>query len=137
MKTDSNYLFSVVVPVYNEELVIGKFVERAQAVLKQLGCQYELIFVNDGSKDKTLALLKEEKKRRPNIKILSLSRNFGHQAALTAGTDYAKGDAVVIIDSDLQDPPELIPELVQKWREGFDIVDAKRKRRIGETIFKT
>jgi dolichol-phosphate mannosyltransferase len=137
MKTNPPYLLSVVVPVYNEELVIAEFVSRAQTVLKNLGCSYELIFVNDGSKDKTLDILKTEKNTHPNIRIISLSRNFGHQAALTAGTDHARGDAVVIIDSDLQDPPELIPELVKKWREGFDIVDAKRKRRMGETIFKT
>jgi dolichol-phosphate mannosyltransferase len=137
MKTNSSYLLSVVVPVYNEELVIAEFVARAQTVLKNLGCSYELIFVNDGSKDKTLDILKTEKNKHANIRIISLSRNFGHQAALTAGTDHAKGDAVVIIDSDLQDPPELIPELVKKWQEGFDIVDARRKRRMGETIFKT
>jgi dolichol-phosphate mannosyltransferase len=133
----SDYLLSVIVPVFNEEAVLSDFLERIQAVLEKLECRYELIFINDGSRDRTLEIIKEAKRKKPHIKVLSLSRNFGHQSAITAGMDHAKGDAVIIIDADLQDPPELIPQLVKKWRQGYDIVDAQRKRRLGETIFKT
>ena len=133
----SGYLLSVVVPVFNEEEVIREFVHRAQAVVRGLGCRHEIIFINDGSRDRSADYLREEKAKDANLKIVHFSRNFGHQAAITAGLDYAQGDAVIILDADLQDPPELIPELVAKWREGYDIVDAQRKRRLGETIFKT
>lgn len=135
MKNQSYYL-SLVVPVFNEEHVLPRFIERSLKVLNDLGCRYELLFVNDGSRDSTLSILKNAKKNCPFIKILSFSRNFGHQSAITAGIDHSQGDAVIIIDSDLQDPPELIPQLIAKWQEGYDIVDARRERRLGETFFK-
>ena len=132
-----DYLLSIVVPVFNEEEVIAEFIQRTQAVAQKLKCRYELVFVDDGSKDKTLKILVEEKKKDPQIKIIKLSRNFGHQIAITAGLDEAQGDAIVSIDADLQDPPELIPEMISLWKEGKDIIYAKRKRRLGETFFKT
>lgn len=134
---NNTYLLSLVVPVLNEQTVIVEFLRRTQKVLNELDCSYEIVFVNDGSKDSTLDILKREKTKGRHIKIINLSRNFGHQIAITAGMNYAQGDAVVIIDADLQDPPELIPKMICKWREGYDVVNAKRRRRLGETIFKT
>jgi dolichol-phosphate mannosyltransferase len=131
-----NYFLSVVVPVFNEELVIVEFVRRTQAALQNLHCDYEIIFVNDGSTDSTYALLRDEREKDPNISILNLSRNFGHQIAITAGMDHARGDATIVIDADLQDPPELFGQLVQKWQSGFDVVHARRRRRAGESAFK-
>jgi dolichol-phosphate mannosyltransferase len=132
----SNYFLSVVVPVFNEELVIGECVKRLTEVLDGMGCRYEIIFVNDGSQDSTLALLREERARNKSICIVNLSRNFGHQIAITAGMDRARGDATIIIDADLQDPPELFPALVERWQEGFEIVHARRRVRAGESTFK-
>lgn len=134
IKTD--FLLSVVVPMYNEEQGASECVKRLKEVLSQMGCRYEILFVNDGSRDRTLSILKDERTREPNMKVIDLSRNFGHQLAITAGIDYAEGDAVIIIDGDLQDPPELFPEMVAKWQEGFDVVHAKRRKRTGETTFK-
>lgn len=134
IKTD--FLLSVVVPMYNEEQGASECVKRLKEVLSQMGCRYEILFVNDGSRDRTLSILKDERSREPNMKVIDLSRNFGHQLAITAGIDLAEGDAVIIIDGDLQDPPELFPEMVAKWQEGFDIVHAKRRKRTGETTFK-
>jgi len=136
MKNGNDFLLSVVVPVFNEECVIEEFVRRTTAVLERVGCRYELLFVNDGSRDASLDLLKRAKSSNPRIGIINFSRNFGHQMAITAGMDHAKGDAIVIIDADLQDPPELIPEMLEKWKNGYDIVYAKRKLRLGETVFK-
>ena len=130
------FLLSVVIPVFNEEAVLKETVKRMQSVMRGAGWAYEIIFVNDGSKDASLDILKEEKKKDGNIRIISLSRNFGHQIAITAGLDYVAGDAAVIIDADLQDPPEVIPEMVKKWQEGYDIVHARRLRRFGESAFK-
>lgn len=132
----NDFLLSVVVPMYNEEQGASECVKRLKEVLSQMGCRYEMLFVNDGSRDRTLPILKDERTREPNMKVIDLSRNFGHQLAITAGIDYAEGDAVIIIDGDLQDPPELFPELVAKWQEGFDVVHAKRRKRTGETTFK-
>jgi len=134
--TNKKYLLSVVIPAFNEELVIGECVKRVQAVLRKMACDYEIIFVNDASTDATLSLLLEEKAKDPRIKILDFSRNFGHQMAITAGMDHAKGDAVVAMDADLQDPPEFIPELVAKWQEGYDVVHAKRRQREGEPFLR-
>jgi dolichol-phosphate mannosyltransferase len=131
-----NYLLSVVVPVFNEELVIEECIDRLSKVLKRMKCDYELVFVNDGSRDKSLDLLKNARAYDPHIKIVNLSRNFGHQIAITAGMDRALGNAIIIIDADLQDPPEIFPELVAKWQEGYDIVHARRRKRVGETGFK-
>jgi glycosyltransferase involved in cell wall biosynthesis len=134
--TNSDYLLSIVVPMYNEELGTKECVRRLKSVLQSMGCRYELIFVNDGSRDSTLAMLKSEREQDNNIRIINLSRNFGHQIAITAGIDMAKGDAIIIIDGDLQDPPEIFPELVAKWQAGNDVVHARRKSREGETVFK-
>jgi len=131
-----NFLISIVVPFLNEELVLRETVKRIQSVVHNEGWEYEIIFVNDGSRDSSLAILREEKNKDGNIKIINLSRNFGHQIALTAGLDQARGNPVIVIDADLQDPPELIPAMVKKWKEGYEIVHARRRRRFGETIFK-
>jgi dolichol-phosphate mannosyltransferase len=101
-----------------------------------LACRYEIIFVNDGSRDATAALLEEERLKHENIRIVSFARNFGHQMAITAGMDYARGHVVITMDADLQDPPELIPEMVARWQSGSDVVYAKRRTRAGETWFK-
>ena len=104
--------------------------------LKIENYNYEIIFINDGSKDKTLEILKEIAKENKNVKIISFSRNFGHQCAVTAGLRYVTGDAIVIIDADLQDPPELIPEMIKLWEEGNEVIYGKRKSREGESRFK-
>lgn len=127
---------SVVVPVYNEEEVINETYKRLKGVMDGLGITYEIIFVNDGSRDRTRELAMEICKADRNIKFIDFSRNFGHQTAITAGMDYASGDAVVVIDADLQDPPEVIPEMLEKWREGYDVVYGQRIKREGETFFK-
>ncbi|MBC1792079.1 glycosyltransferase [Listeria booriae] len=127
---------SVVIPLYNEEAVIEQTYKRLKDVMETLAMDYELLFVNDGSKDKTLQLVQALSFADKRVKCLAFSRNFGHQIAITAGTDYASGDAVVVIDADLQDPPELIPEMIQKWQDGFDVVYAKRTKRNGESFFK-
>jgi dolichol-phosphate mannosyltransferase len=129
-------MLSVVAPAFNEELVINECVSRLTRILSQMDCRYELIFVNDGSRDQTLGLLREEQAKDSHVKIVNLSRNFGHQIAISAGMDKALGDAVIVIDADLQDPPEIFPELVAKWQEGFDIVHARRRKRVGESGFK-
>ncbi len=120
---------SVVVPMYNEADCVDAFFERLYAVLDAVGESYEIICVDDGSSDDTVARLMAHHERDPAIKILGLSRNFGKDIALTAGLDHAAGAATVIIDADLQDPPELIPEFIAKWREGFDVVYATRSSR--------
>ena len=110
---------SIVIPVYFEEEVVEKCYERLLNVLEQISSNYtyEMIFVNDGSKDKTLEILEKIASENTNVKVISFSRNFGHQAAVTAGLKYVTGDATIIIDSDLQDPPEVIPEMLEKWEE--------------------
>ncbi|WP_035020474.1 glycosyltransferase family 2 protein [Anoxybacillus flavithermus] len=128
--------YSVVIPVYNEALVIRETYKRLKRVMEQTDGAYELLFVNDGSKDDTLDILKELAVRDDTVKYLDFSRNFGHQIAITAGMDYASGEAIVIIDADLQDPPELILDMIGKWKEGYDVVYAKRTKRKGETFFK-
>jgi glycosyltransferase involved in cell wall biosynthesis len=132
---DYNYL-SIVVPMYNEESNIDYFFEKLVPVLDDLKMEYEIICINDGSIDKTLEMLFKYHKSNPRIKIINFSRNFGKDTALTAGLCYSQGDAVVPIDADLQDQPELIPDLVQKWREGYNVVYAVRQQRLGETFFK-
>lgn len=129
-------LISIVVPLYNEESNIIEFYKRTRTVFDRLNYEYEIIFVDDGSRDRTLDLLKELASRDDAVKIVSFSRNFGHQAAFTAGLNFTKGDAVVLIDGDLQDPPELISEMIEIWKQGADVVYAKRKKRKGENIFK-
>lgn len=129
-------LISVVVPMYFEEEVAQECYNRLKEVMIKNDINYEFIFVNDGSTDRTMDILKRIAMDDYRAKIVNFSRNFGHQTAVTAGIDYAKGDAIVIIDADLQDPPELIPSLIAKWEEGYEVVYAKRKKRVGETWFK-
>jgi dolichol-phosphate mannosyltransferase len=120
--------------VYNEEELVERFVERACSALERYS--FELVLVNDGSSDATPALLDRIAAADPRVRVIHLSRNFGHQAALTAGLEHAVGDAVAMIDADLQDPPEVIAEMVQRWQDGADVVYAVRKHRPGETAFK-
>ena len=127
---------SVVIPAYNEEAVIQVTYERLKEVMNSSGVSYELVFVNDGSKDNTMQILREIAKKDEQVKVLDFSRNFGHQIAITAGMDYAEGDAIVVIDADLQDPPEIILQMLEKWREGYEVVYGKRIKRKGETFFK-
>ena len=129
-------LLSVIIPCYNEEAVLRTTHERLTSVLKGMNVDYELIFINDGSRDRTHELLVELQVFDPHIRVLLLSRNFGHQIAVTAGLEEATGDAVVIIDADLQDPPEVIPQMVQLWREGHEVVYGTRDEREGESRFK-
>jgi dolichol-phosphate mannosyltransferase len=127
-------LLSVVAPVFNEEDTVRPFCERTVAALEEM--PFEIILVDDGSSDTTGAILAELAAADKRIRVVTLSRNFGHQTALTAGLEHAAGDAVVMIDADLQDPPELIPDLVEWWRKGSDVVVAAREARQGETRFK-
>ncbi|HTZ64753.1 MAG TPA: glycosyltransferase family 2 protein [Solirubrobacteraceae bacterium] len=128
------HLLSVVAPVYDEEELIGEFVRRAVAAVS--GHPFELILVNDGSSDRTPELLDRIADADPRVRVVHLSRNFGHQAALTAGLEHARGDVVAMIDADLQDPPELIGEMLARWSDGADVVYAVRRQREGETAFK-
>ncbi len=136
MKPDER--ISIVVPVYDEELTVGEFYRRTKAVLTSLAPQvdHEIIFVNDGSRDDTLSRLRQLRAADSSVKVISLSRNFGHQIAITAGIDSAVGTCVVIIDGDLQDPPEVIAGMYGKYLEGFDVIYGVRKTRKGETAFK-
>jgi glycosyltransferase involved in cell wall biosynthesis len=127
-------LLSVVAPVYNEEELVERFVRRACAAVADY--TFELLLVNDGSTDATPELLDRMAAEDPRVRVIHLSRNFGHQAALTAGLEHAAGDVVAMIDADLQDPPELIPTMVARWEGGADVVYAVRKQREGETAFK-
>jgi len=137
MKKSNNELLSVIVPCYNEEEVIEETYNRLTSVLKQNRINYEIIFINDGSMDKTLDILTNLAKNDKKIKIISFSRNFGHQSAVSAGIHHCKGDYAVIIDADLQDPPEIIPELLSlAKKEQANVVYGVRKKRKGETFFK-
>ncbi len=129
-------MLSVVVPCYNEEAVIRQTHGRLIRVLENAGLSFEIIYVNDGSRDRTLAILHDLQTADNRVRVVSFSRNFGHQLAITAGIDCATGDAVVLIDSDLQDPPELIPSMVKLWREGNHVVYGVRESRVGESHFK-
>lgn len=128
--------YSIVAPVFNEEETLPEFYRRTRAVMDQLDGTCELILVFDGSRDRSPDIGRELRAQDPRVKLIIFSRNFGHQIAISAGIDYAEGDAVVIIDSDLQDPPEVIHELVAKWKEGYQVVYAQRAKRRGETFFK-
>ena len=128
---------SIIVPAYNEEESIPYLEKRLVALMDNMkNYEFEVLFVNDGSKDKTLELIKELRKKDERFCYVNFSRNFGKEIAMIAGLDYATGDAVILIDADLQDPPELIPELVKYWEQGYDDVYAKRKSRKGETFLK-
>lgn len=130
---------SLVIPIFNEEAVIPELERRLRDVLTTLEntvSSWEVVFVDDGSKDQSFELLSVICESEPNFKLISFARNFGHQAAITAGVDRAEGDAVVVMDADLQDPPEVIAEMVEKWRDGWDVVYGVRVKRLGETAFK-
>jgi len=128
---------SVIVPMYYEEEVVLETYTRLTKVLQSLKeYEYEIVFVDDGSQDKTLQILEKIALQNGNVKVISFSRNFGHQAAVTCGLKYVTGDAIVIIDADLQDPPELIPEMVKLWEQGNEVIYGKRKARKGESKFK-
>ena len=128
---------SVVIPMYYEEEVAEECYKRMKKVLNELNqYDHEIIFVNDGSKDKTLDILQNIAEKDEKIKVISFSRNFGHQAAVTAGLKIVSGDAILIIDADLQDPPELLGEMLTLWEQGNEVIYAKRKKRDGESVFK-
>ncbi len=135
-ETNTNPTISIVVPCYNEEDVIDIFLVHIEPILESLDKSYEIIFVNDGSKDNTFEVMLNAKNKHQNIRILNLSRNFGKEAALTAGLENARGEAVIPMDVDLQDPPELIPSFIEKWEEGFDVVLAKRVDRTSDSFMK-
>jgi dolichol-phosphate mannosyltransferase len=129
-------LLSLVIPVFNEELGILILLDALRSVLDQLDCTYEILFVNDGSSDRTLEILSKRASWDPTIKVINFGRNFGHQAAITAGLDFADGDAVIIMDADMQDPPQLIPEMLRLFRQGYDIVSPQRTSRKSDTFSK-
>lgn len=128
--------YSIVVPVFNEEEVLPEMYRRFSALLDALDAPAEMILVNDGSRDRTPQMLNELAANDPRLKVIHFSRNFGHQVAITAGIDHAEGDAVIVIDADLQDPPEVIHELIAQWKAGGEVVLAVRAKREGETWFK-
>lgn len=125
--------YSVIIPVYNEEANIQALYERLTGVMSKMGSHYELVFINDGSRDQTFPLVRALAQTDQHVKYIHLSRNFGHQIAVSAGLDACQGDRVVIIDADLQDPPELIEEMDARMNEGFEVVYARRKKRVGES----
>ncbi len=127
---------SLVIPIYNEEEVLPQLDERLTKLLKTLGEDCETVFVDDGSKDRSLELLRVMVAREPRYRVISFARNFGHQRAITSGMDAARGKAIVVMDADLQDPPEVVVEMLAKWREGYDVVYGRRRSREGETWFK-
>jgi glycosyltransferase involved in cell wall biosynthesis len=127
---------SLIIPVYNEEEIIAELDRRLKAFLREVDEAWEVVFVDDGSQDRTSEMLNELASAEPRYKVISFSRNFGHQLAITAGMDRAEGDAVVIMDADLQDPPEVVTEMIEKWREGYDVVYGQRSVRHGESVFK-
>ncbi|HYP78335.1 MAG TPA: glycosyltransferase family 2 protein [Polyangiaceae bacterium] len=130
---------TVVIPIFNEEPVIPELDRRLREVLtswRDSVESWEVVFVDDGSRDRSFEQLKALAASEPRYKVISFARNFGHQMAITAGMDRAEGEAVVIMDADLQDPPEVVTEMIQRWREGFDVVYGVRKKRMGETLFK-
>ena len=134
---DNMKKISIVIPVYNEEKVLEISYNKIKGILENIEqYDYEIIFVNDGSKDESISILEAISNEDSKVKIISFSRNFGQEAALTAGLKYVTGDAIVIIDADLQDPPELIPEMLILWEEGNEVIYGKRKRRKGESTFK-
>lgn len=129
-------LISIVAPFRNEEACLAEFYRAVKGVMERLPVEHEFIFVDDGSRDRSVEIVAGLRRDDPRIRILSFSRNFGHQVAIKAGIDHARGDAVVIIDTDLQDPPSAIPDMIAKWRDGYDVVYAVRAKREGEGVFK-
>ena len=131
-----NKLLSIVSPVYNEVENLDEFYSRVLSATGDLNLETEIIYINDGSKDNSIQVINKQSKNDDRVAVIDLSRNFGKEIALTAGLDHASGDAVIVIDSDLQDPPELIPKLVEEWLNGYDVVNAKRIKRKGEGSLK-
>ncbi len=129
-------IYSLIVPLYNEEDTLPELIRRLTSVMDQLDAPSELVLINDGSQDRSLLLLRSFHQQDDRICYINLARNFGHQIAVTAGLNFVRGDMAVILDADLQDPPELIPELIQQWRSGFQVVYAQRTRRIQESWLK-
>ncbi|MEH2118944.1 glycosyltransferase family 2 protein [Nostoc sp.] len=128
--------YSLIVPIYNEEEIIPELYRRLSAVMNRMDGPVELILINDGSRDRSLQLLRELHQKDPRICYLSFARNFGHQIAVTAGLNFVRGQVIVILDADLQDPPELIPDMIEKWRQGYQVVYAQRTQRLKEGWFK-
>ncbi len=129
-------MISIIAPVFNEEKVLPELYRRIAAVMEEVGDPWELLLVNDGSADRSADIIEQRHQQDPRVKGISFSRNFGFQEAVTAGLDYACGEAIILTDADLQDPPEVIPRMVEKWREGYDVVYGVRAAREGETWFK-
>jgi dolichol-phosphate mannosyltransferase len=127
---------SIIIPLYNEEANIAQLRSRLTDITQNLPCDSEIVLINDGSKDQTLPLISAWAHEDTRVIVVNFARNFGHQAAITAGIDFTSGDAIIIMDGDLQDPPELIPKMIEKFHQGYDIVYAVRQSRTGETIFK-
>ena len=137
MATDSQPIsYSIVIPVFNEEAVLPVLLRRLDQLLARLDEPAEAIFVDDGSKDSSPLVLQDLARRDPRFRYIGLSRNFGHQVAITAGMDAAQGNAIIVMDADLQDPPEIVEQLIAKWKEGYDVVHARRLSRAGESPFK-
>ena len=128
--------YSLVIPIFNEEAVLPLLIRRIKALLDQLDGLAEAIFVDDGSSDTSAIYLREMATIDPRLRLIELSRNFGHQIAITAGMDAAAGDAVIVMDADLQDPPEVVVQMIEQWKDGFDVVYARRLSRDGESAFK-
>ncbi len=129
-------VYSIIVPLYNEELVIDESYRRLKEVMDSTKENYEIIFINDGSRDSTKEKADNICKKDEKIKLVNFSRNFGHQAAITAGMDVSRGRAIVVIDADLQDPPEVILKMIEKWKDGYEVIYGKRAKREGEGFFK-
>jgi glycosyltransferase involved in cell wall biosynthesis len=129
-------MISLTVPVYNEREALGPLFEKVRAVMEGHGKPWEIIFVNDGSTDNSLEIIRRAALLDPRVRAINFSRNFGHQAAITAGLDFAEGEAVAVMDADLQDPPELLPQMLELLKEGYDVVSPRRISREGETLFK-
>ncbi len=131
-----SFKYSLIVPIYNEEETIPELYRRLQAVMEQMDEPVELILINDGSRDRSLAVMRDLHDQDPRVCYISLARNFGHQIAVTAGLNFSRGQVVVILDADLQDPPELIPSMIEQWKQGFDVVYAQRTQRRRESWLK-
>ncbi len=133
---EESVTYSIVAPVFNEEETLPHFYKRVIAVMESQAESFELLFVNDGSRDGSFRIMQELHRQDPRVHAINFSRNFGHQIAISAGLDYARGQVVIILDADLQDPPEVIPGLIERWKKGAEVVYAQRTKREGETLFK-
>jgi len=129
-------VYSIVAPVFNEEGTLLHFYQALIEIMEKIGESFEVVLINDGSRDRSFAIMQDLHKNDPRVRVVNFSRNFGHQIAISAGLDHARGQAIVIMDADMQDPPTVIPELVARWKDGVEVVYAQRARRLGETRFK-